>query len=129
MSRSTYYRWKADISQPTHHDSLVEKIENLCVKNEFIYGYRTIRDLLMNEYGIIVNVKKVYRIMKKNGWLCRTRPKKKPYYVTNNKLDSQFTVDKPLRKLVTDITYLHFGGCKLYLSSIMDLYNREIIVY
>ncbi|MGJ0023170.1 IS3 family transposase [Streptococcus didelphis] len=91
MSRSTYYRWKADISQPTHHDSLIEKIENLCVKNKFIYGYRTIRDLLMNEYGIIVNVKKVYRIMKKNCWLCRTRPKKKPclgkpYYVTNNKL-------------------------------------------
>ncbi|MGT2888694.1 hypothetical protein ACVR0B_09060 [Streptococcus didelphis] len=69
--------------------------------------------------------------MKKNGWLCRTRPKKKPYlgkpyYVTNNKLDRQFTVDKPLRKLVTDITYLHLGGCKLYLSSIMDLYNHEM---
>ncbi|MDT2750335.1 IS3 family transposase [Streptococcus parauberis] len=134
VSRSTYYRWKASISQTTHHDSLVEKIENLCVKNEFIYGYRTIRDLLMDKYGIIVNVKKVYRIMKENGWLCRTRPKKnphlgKPYYVTNNKLDRQFTVDKPLQKLVTDITYLHFGGCKLYLSSIMDLSNREIIAY
>ncbi|WP_283271208.1 DDE-type integrase/transposase/recombinase, partial [Streptococcus dysgalactiae] len=31
---------------------------------------------------------------------------------------------------VTDITYLYyFGNCKLYLSSIMDLYNREMIAY
>ncbi|WMB27877.1 transposase [Streptococcus didelphis] len=67
MSRSTYYRWKADISQPTHHDSLIEKIENLCVKNKFIYGYRTIRDLLMNEYGIIVNVKSLSHYEEK--WL------------------------------------------------------------
>ena len=32
-----------------------------------------------------------------------------------------------MEKLVTDITYLYFGNCRLYLSSIMDLYNREIV--
>ncbi len=37
---------------------------------------------------------------------------------------------KPMEKLVTDITYLyHFGNCRLYLSSITDLYNREIVAY
>lgn len=34
-----------------------------------------------------------------------------------------------MEKLVTDITNLYFGSCKLYLSSIMDLYNREIVAY
>ena len=34
-----------------------------------------------------------------------------------------------MEKLVTDITYLYFGNCRLYLSSIMDLYNREIVAY
>ena len=34
-----------------------------------------------------------------------------------------------MEKLVTDITYLYFGKCKLYLSSIIDLYNREIVAY
>ena len=72
--------------------------------------------------------------MKENGWLCRTRPKKtpnlgKPYHVTDNRLDRDFQADKPMEKLVTDITYLYFGNCKLYLSSIMDLYNREIVAY
>ncbi|AHX75414.1 integrase [Streptococcus agalactiae] len=72
--------------------------------------------------------------MKDNGWLCRIRPKKSPnlgktYYLTDNKLNRDFHADKPLEKLVTDITYLYFGNCKLYLSSIMDLYNREILAY
>lgn len=34
-----------------------------------------------------------------------------------------------MEKLITVITYLYFGNCKLYLSSIMDLYNREIAAY
>ena len=72
--------------------------------------------------------------MKENGWICRTRPKKvpnlgKPYYVTKNKLGRDFKADKPLEKLIVDITYLYFGKCKLYLSSIMNLCNREIVAY
>lgn len=72
--------------------------------------------------------------MKSRGWLCRTRIKKspklgRPYYVTDNKLDRDFKSIRPLQKLVTDITYLNFGKTTLYLSSIMDLYNREIVAY
>ncbi len=72
--------------------------------------------------------------MKAKSWLCRTRKKKspnlgKPYYVTDNKLGRDFQAVEPMEKLVTDITYLYFGNCKLYLSSIMDLYNREIVAY
>ena len=51
--------------------------------------------LLKKIHGLIVNRKKVYRIMKERGWLCRARPKKvpnigQPYYVTENKLDRDF---------------------------------------
>ena len=34
-----------------------------------------------------------------------------------------------MEKLVTDITFLYFGNFRLYLSSFMDLYNREIVAY
>ena len=134
VKRSTFYRWKKKGEKPQKRDAIVETIELLCMGNHFIYGYRTITRLLKKTYGLTVNAKKVYRIMKTNGWLCRTRPKKspnlgKPYYVTGNKLNRNFQADKLLEKLVTDITYLYFGNCKLYLSSIMDLYNREIIAY
>ncbi|WP_258025997.1 transposase [Streptococcus parauberis] len=56
----------------------MEKVEELCLKYKFIYGYRTITSLLKKEFGINANVKKVYRIMKSRGWLCRTRIKKSP---------------------------------------------------
>lgn len=49
--------------------------------------------------------------------------------MTDKKLEYQFNVEKPLQKLVIDTTYLNFGGSKLYLSSIIDLYKREIIAY
>ena len=104
------------------------------MENHFIYGYRTITRLLKKVYNLVVNRKKVYRIMKEKGSHCHVRPKKgpklgKPYHVTNNKLDRDFQIDKPMEKLVTDITCLYFGNCRLYLSSIVDLYNREIVAY
>ena len=134
IKRSTFYRWKAEGEKPKQRDEVVEKIERICMGNQFIYGYRTITRLLKKRDNLVINPKKAYRIMKENGWLCRVRLKKgpslgKPYYVTENKLDRDFQAEKPLEKPVTDITYLYFGNCKLYLSSIMDLYNREIVAY
>ena len=95
VKRSTFYRWKARGEKPEKRDEVVEKIEQLCMEHHFIYGYRTITRLLKKIHGLIVNHKKVYRIMKERGWLCRARPKKvpnidQPYYVTENKLDRDF---------------------------------------
>lgn len=109
VKRSTFYRWKKDSKKPEKKDEMVEKIEQLCMQNQFIYGYRTITRLLKKIHSLVVNRKKVYHIMKENGWLCRTRPKKAPnlgklYHVTDNKLDRDFQADKPMEKLVTDIT-------------------------
>ncbi len=44
-------------------------------------------------------------------------------------LKRRFHAEAPLQKLVTDITYLPFGNKMLYLSSILDLYNGEIVAY
>ena len=65
---------------------------------------------------------------------CRVRPKKttrigKPYYKTDNLLQRQFKASCPMKVLTTDITYLPFGHSMLYLSSIMDIYNGEIVAY
>ena len=95
VKRSTFYRWKARGEKLEKRDEVVEKIEQLCMEHHFIYGYRTITRLLKKIHGLIVNRKKVYRIMKERGWLCRARPKKvpnidQPYYVTENKLDRDF---------------------------------------
>ena len=130
VKRSTFYRWKQECKNSQKRGEIADKIEQLCIENHFIYGYRTITRLLKKVYNLVVNRKKVYRIMKEKGCLCRVRPKKgpklgKPYHVTDNKLNRDFQADKPMEKL----TYLYFGNCRLYLSSIMDLYNREIVAY
>ncbi|WP_176546216.1 DDE-type integrase/transposase/recombinase [Bacillus toyonensis] len=47
----------------------------------------------------------------------------------NYHLNRNLQASKPNEKWVTYITYLPFGTEMLYLSSIMDLYNNEIIAY
>ncbi|MFD3450481.1 IS3 family transposase, partial [Microbacteriaceae bacterium 4G12] len=84
--------------------------------------------------NIRVNHKFVQRVMQKYGWQCRVKVKKRkqtgqPYHIADNRLNRDFTAKRPLQKLVTDITYLPFGQKQLYLSSIQDVFNGEIIAY
>ncbi|MCM8510471.1 IS3 family transposase, partial (plasmid) [Bacillus amyloliquefaciens] len=64
-------------------------------------------------FHISMNHKTVQRIMQKNQWQCRVKVKKRkkngqPYAVAENILDRNFQYDRPLEKLVTDITYLPY---------------------
>lgn len=42
-------------------------------------------------------------------------------------LERDFSASRPLEKLVTDITYLPFGQSMMSLSSILDVFNGEIV--
>lgn len=46
-----------------------------------------------------------------------------------NLLGRQFTAQRPNRKWVTDISYIHTGQGVLYLSIIRDLYDKSIVSY
>ena len=46
-----------------------------------------------------------------------------------NLLNRQFHSDKPNRKWVTDISYIHTKQGVLYLSMIRDLYDNSIVAY
>lgn len=131
IPRSTYYRWKAGCLLK-QKDPTVEKIRQLCMQHKFRYGYRKITALLRKKQ--IINHKRVQRIMQAEQLQCRVRIKKRkptgqPSYTSAHLLQRQFHAEAPLKKLVTDITYLPFGGKMLYLSTILDLYNGEIVAY
>ncbi len=49
--------------------------------------------------------------------------------VNPNRLDREFQSDRPIHKLVTDITYVRAGEQFYYLSVIQDLYNNEIVAW
>lgn len=129
VARSTYYRWRKTADQNTQKEERDQQIGNLCKKNKFRYGYRMIASLYPG-----VSEKTVQRVMQKNGWQCRVKMKKRkrtgqPAYVAPNIVSRDFTATQPLERLVTDITYLPFGQSMMYLSSIKDLYNGEIVAY
>ncbi|WP_305809237.1 IS3 family transposase [Staphylococcus epidermidis] len=131
IPKSTYYRWK----NKTHKDDAVtQKVIELCKANHYTYGYRKITALINQCYTSPINHKRVQRMMQKHHLNCRVRTKKttrigKPYYKTDNLLQRQFKASCPMEVLTTDITYLPFGHSMLYLSSIMDIYNGEIVAY
>ena len=49
--------------------------------------------------------------------------------IADNLLKRDFHADKPFEKLTTDVTQFKIGDTRVYLSPVMDLFNREIISY
>ena len=133
IPKSTYYRWKK-LPKKGHYDyTETEKlIIGLCKQHKYRYGYRKITALIRRERSINKNT--VQRIMQKFECQCRVKIKRNYKHqhqavVMDNVLDRNFKANRPLEKLVTDITYLPYGNKMMYLSSIMDLYSKEIIAY
>ena len=129
VARSSYYRWKKEYGHISTKDERDQAIGEVCAEHRFRYGYRKIAALFPG-----ISEKTVQRIMQKYGWSCRVKIKKRkrtgqPTHVAENQLARAFGASQPCKKLVTDITYLPFGQSMMYLSSIMDLYNGEIIAY
>ncbi|SFB90984.1 Transposase InsO and inactivated derivatives [Bacillus sp. 491mf] len=132
ISRATYYRWRR---KPWGLSPLEKQIKRLCTTYKFRIGHRTVTGLLRTKLAIQVNRKTVQRIMQKYDLQCRVKPKRKmkvvgeSQKVVPNRFEQNFQADRPNQKWVTDITYLPFGESMMYLSTIMDLYNNEIIAY
>ncbi|MDF2923987.1 MAG: Integrase catalytic region [Paenibacillaceae bacterium] len=102
--------------------------ENKCRR-----GYRAVTLELRRTRHI--NHKTVQRLMKELGLFCMVRAKKYRSYkgevgkVAPNLLNRDFTAKRPNEKWATDITEFSLFGKKLYLSTIIDLYNSEIVSY
>mgnify|MGYP003786676095 CR=1 FL=1 len=104
----------------------------LCKKTKFRYGYRKIHQLVSKNFSVSKNT--VQRYMQKHNLQCRDKAKKyrktgELIVTTENIINRDFTATRPFKKLVTDITYLPFGSKMQYLSSIIDVYNGEVIAY
>ena len=104
-------------------------------------GYRRIRDDLEHDFGINVNDKRVLRIcrakkiqstIKYSNHGC-TRNAANPQYVAENVLSRKFHAPRPNVKWLTDVTeFKWYEGVvvhKIYLSAILDLYDRRIVSY
>jgi len=135
IPRSTYYYYSKQFDNPVDKDSDIKAaIRKAYDNSKGRYGYRRITLELRNR-GIIVNHKKVQRLMRKMGIFCRVRMKKYNSFkgevgrIAPNLLERDFKADKPNEKWATDVTEFALFGIKLYLSPIIDLFNGEVVAY
>ncbi|PID16240.1 MULTISPECIES: IS3 family transposase [Sporosarcina] len=134
VPRATYYRWRleeTDKSLSVEEEAIIE----LCKRTKYRNGHRKIKAFLKQEYNIELNRNTVQRLMQKHNLQCRIKPKRKwksqgeSIIIAPDLLKRNFTASEPNQKWVTDITYIQYGSTTKYLSTIMDLYNNEIVAY
>ena len=134
LARSTFYYRQQRLRAADKHAKLKLKICETYHRHKGRYGYRRVTAALRRS-GQLVNHKLVQRLMGILGLKSLVRPKKYRSYkgeigvVAPNVLKRQFTATSLNQKWVTDVTEFNIAGEKLYLSPIMDLFNREIIAY
>ena len=142
LSRGAYYRWlKKPVSfSERYNEEISEKIKGIHDKHPDM-GYRRIRDELDKKHGITVNDKRVLRICRKEHvqstikWKPKscTRSSDDPAHIARNYLNRDFQVDAPNEKWLTDVTefkyYIGIEVHKVYLSAILDLYDRRIVAF
>ena len=135
LPRSTYYYYVKQSNKPSRYVELKENILEVYEKNGSRYGYRRIL-LGLRQKGIVINHKTVLKLMKNLNLRGKTRKNDKYHSykgeigkIAENLLNREFEASKPYEKLTTDVTQFKVGNEKIYLSPVMDLYNREILSY
>lgn len=137
-SRSGYYNWEKRQKITTEKDLADQKLAATILeiyKKRKIFGYRRITQKLRKDCSMIINAKRVIRLMRKLGIRSIIRRKRYPNLSLDrtikraNLLNREFRSVRPRQKLVTDITYLFVGTQRYYLSVILDLFNNQVVSY
>ena len=150
IARSVYYYELSKTDKDIKNDELMVEIINIFYENKGMYGYRRIHQMLINK-GYKVSHSKVKRLMSKMG-LYGANPKPKQRYNSyhgdmngkcknlllkrkrnphTHKMNEKrvFSTDGVNKVWSTDVSEFKIAAGKVYLSPIMDLYNREIVSY
>lgn len=133
IAKRTYYRYR-NTEDKDYYDYVL--IKEIFEESKNTYGYRRVCEGLKIKYGVMFNHKKVARIMQKYNlkpeYIKRIRPnnyKRIESNVKPNLIKRNFNVERPNRVWTTDITYLIYNSKRLYLSTILDLYDRKVVAY
>ena len=135
INPKTYYKYR-NKEDPDYYDYLI--IKEVFDESKGTYGYRRIAEGIQIKYeGVVMNGKKVLRIMKKYNlvpeYIRKSKKKNKNERIEDNVkpnlLKRNFNTDAPNKVWDTDVTYLIFKSSRAYLSTIIDLYDRKVVAY
>lgn len=131
LARSTCY--DAPAHQSIDEAEIVERIATICA--EFPrYGYRRVTAQLRRD-GVIINHKKVMRIMREKG--LTVRPRRRFVATTDSNHDGPIFPNLaknvvptgPNQLWVTDITYIAIAVGFVYLAALLDAWSRRVVGY
>lgn len=143
VSRSGYYVWLESASTRQRKDEQdemdVKHIKFIFQQKKEKVGALQIKMILENDYFLVMNHKKIRRLMRKYRLITSVRkanPYKKMIKATQehrtcpNHLNREFNQEEPGKVMLTDITYLYYSnGQKAYLSCVKDSSTNEILAH
>lgn len=136
VSTSGYYRWlKAKPSRRCkQNQALLKLITKYWKASNYSYGSPRIHKALLREGELQASRPRIARLMKKAGiasrirskWMCTT-DSNHTEAIAPNLLDRNFNPEQLSRVWVSDITYLPSEYGWFYLTTVIDLGDRQVI--
>ena len=143
VSRSGYYRWCAEEPKRIQREAKDKADFKLILEayqhRGYAKGARGIyMHLLHKKPAVVMNVKKIRRLMAKYSLFCPIR-NANPYRrmakalktsnVAENLVNREFEAYGPRMILLTDISYIPYNGTFCYLSVITDAFTKQALAY
>lgn len=135
LARSTFFYHQAKLDQPDPQSDLKAAIAEAFEVAHGRYGHRRIHAVLIKQ-GWKVAKKTVLALMRALGLHCPVRRRRRYSSfqgevgtIAENVLDRDFTATAPNQKWVTDVTEFRVADRKVYLSPVIDLFDRSVIAY
>ena len=136
VSRSGFYEWLNRPASATaqRRELLKLKIQALFETSDGTYGYRRLHAELVRG-GDRVGLELVRVLMRELGLVaCQPRPWRTTTVGDDQRTGTDlvgraFTATAPGRTLVGDITYIRTWAGWLYLATVIDCFNKEVIGY
>jgi len=135
VRKSSYYRWlkEGPSNRWKDNEKLLVEIMDIFEESKDSYGsIRMTKELQAR--GRIIGQNKVAKMMRAAGLQVKRKRKFKVttdsrhnYPVAPNLLNQEFTVSRPGEVWVSDLTYVRTRNGWLYLTVIIDLYDRKVI--
>lgn len=135
VSRSSYYKWLVRVpsKRVLYNKMLIGKIRKIYDAYKGRYGSPRIAKEL-EAMGIKASRQRVARLMKKESLRSIIKRKYKmttdsshQYPIVENHLNREFSVNNENRAWVSDITYVRTRQGWLYLTTVIDLFDRKVI--
>ena len=136
VSTSGFYHWvvRPQSATSARREALTARIKHFFTESDGTYGYRRVH-VDLTEEGTECSPELVRQIMRAGGLIaCQPRP----FRVTTEAdakaaanmpdlVKRDFTADRPGRKFVGDITYIHTWQGFIYLATVIDCYSKKVV--